>query len=393
MSRSGSLSSINREFDHGGLILGQLFTYSKKRRLVYFEDSGSMVGLVDYSSTPVVSKYKKELCGAGIRPKSLSAVEGSEIGFLACESSFIHVVELEDGSEVRSAFDTGQGSISYVGGVQDRRILFTNGGPSDARILSLWDIRDHIQCDGSCKECEYDTTMFGCTACSTGLVLRFDGSCGVACLTSNTYVDELGRCQKCHISCPMCSGPSANQCSSCDLSLYKGLNNRSECQACTRELCPRCGQGTLCEQCRSHPSLSGCPQEVIDYSVSLRTEGIEKSGDISIYLVVKPETKSLDYGDLKFMIDYGYFQVEADNLSFVGNVTYDKTTKRLQDNGKLSAVEDKSIEFLVYRAFSTPFSEKQFNIVVSLNNSVVKYEQVSSTTSKPQMIIKTSKSQ
>ena len=215
-----------------------------------------------------------------------------------------------------------------MGILENQRILAVHGKVDGSTWrISLWDIKDEVSCDATCGGCDYNSSPQGCTSCPPGKAFRQDSSCGDSCLVANRYVDAESKCQDCDSTCATCSGPSASECLSCDPLAFRVSDGSSRCPPCTRNTCPRCPSGSLCERCLMSPGLSSCPAS-FGYTLSLRTEGNLKEGFYTIYAVIRPDSTALNTTDLQFFIDYGYFLIEASTIEFAGNATY-SSSKRL----------------------------------------------------------------
>ncbi|KAM8939375.1 extracellular matrix organizing protein FRAS1 [Pelodytes ibericus] len=102
-------------------------------------------------------------------------------------------------------------------------------------------------CDPSCQSCLSDNGL--CLTCARGRKF-YRGKCILEC-PSGYYADHTGLCAACHKECASCSGPLANECTSClpPLTLLKG-----QCLS-------NCGEGYFsdgshCNAC--HPSCRAC---------------------------------------------------------------------------------------------------------------------------------------
>ena len=406
LDRTGDFSSFTRKFSHPSLTL-PAHTYhvtTLKRLVVRQRSSGDNIFSLNYLANPVVTDYVQAPCGPGIGPNVISILKGTSKGFLACKSHLLLLVDLSDGTElkrVNAGFLAGRSMILF----QEQSLLLYSArsqtGPSISKFM-VWDIREETPCHSTCGTCDFDTSATGCTSCPAGKVQRSDGSCGDACLTTREYVDGASKCQACDPSCLTCSAGGTNGCLTCPLLKFKRMDNSCQdscdfyelesaatlksCVLCTRELCPRCQQNTLCFQCLSDPTLNGCP-EIAEYSLSFETRGDEKRGDISIYLLIKLDSISIESPDLQFMIDYEFFFITASTLEFVGNASYDATTRKLLEKAKISKNSTRTIEYLVYQAPEIPESDKTYEVSLTLNNSILGYQQASATSTKPSLII------
>ena len=440
LDRTSDFSSFTRKFSDGVKLPypGEMFEILTPKKLIVRErGSGDKIAMLDYSEATITADYFQTVCGAGIGVYSMAVIEGTTKGFVGCANGVLLSSELSDGTKIKS-IATGALSFRQLTILRDRRILYsaaeTQSGATQAK-LRLWDVRDEVSCHSSCSTCDYETISTRCTSCPVGKVLRHDGTCGESCLKSTEYVDAERKCQACDASCLTCfgggstgcstcpdqkfkrsdnscqdscagneylsgeftcgacnslclacSGPLSTECSRCDLPHYSVKIDPSECKVCTRELCPRCPDSSLCSQCLSNSSLNGCP-ETGEYSLSTEIRGDQKSGDISIYLLIKLNSNKIQSDDLQYMIDYGHFLITASTLEFVGNATYDTSTRRLLEKGQVSKNSTRTIEYLVYRAPDVPISDQKYKTTVSLNNSVINYEQVSATSTKPNLIL------
>ena len=198
-------------------------------------------------------------------------------------------------------------------------------------------------CDASCLTCSSGSPA-SCLTCPSTKFKRTDDSCMDSCALDEYYVDGSHSCMACHPTCESCKGPSASECSSCDSRDYRRPMIDQKCPPCKRETCPRCPKDSLCDWCLLDPSIDGCPI-LIDYSLSVETRGDLPSGDISIYLIVKPNSEDLESGDTQFMRDYQYFFIKADKLDFVGSASYNNSTKFLKEKGRIVDKFSDTIEF------------------------------------------------
>ena len=136
-------------------------------------------------------------------------------------------------------------------------------------------------CDPTCLTCSGGSST-NCQSCSPSKFLRTDSTCGDSCNTNEYQVQGTNTCSSCHSDCSSCSGPSNKECSSCSPTSYTYLSG-SECLPCTLSTCPDCPKGSLCDKCLEDPTIDGCP-EVLIYSLGLKLDGVEDSGEISYYL-------------------------------------------------------------------------------------------------------------
>ena len=390
MDRTRNFNSvtITRSVVISGNRIHKLYTFLTPKRLAYVQRTGFGMGVVDYSvDSSITAVYRTEPCGnpAAFLPITLAPIHGTTKALVSCKDNNFRLVDLTDGTEINNFPQTDPYNFGNFGLVlKEHRLSFVHGDKNTAESVAIvFDLRDEMPCHSSCGGCEYDASSKGCTSCSVREVLRQDGSCSTSCL-SDEYVDANRKCQNCDPSCLTCSGPLTSQCSSCDQSTYKILNRRSSCESCSRETCSRCLDNSLCTQCLTTPTLARCLQS-IGYTLSLRKEGDEKSGDIEIYLEIQPQSTSLTSGDLQFLIDYGFFRIETSHIANTGLARYDPRGE-LQEKGKISSNKTQTIEYLVYKAPEIPLSNKQFRLTVSLNNSVILYNQVGGST-QPSLII------
>eukprot|EP00828_Plagiopyla_frontata_P040220 TRINITY_DN538_c0_g1_i2.p1 TRINITY_DN538_c0_g1~~TRINITY_DN538_c0_g1_i2.p1 ORF type:complete len:1831 (+),score=273.59 TRINITY_DN538_c0_g1_i2:3-5495(+) len=92
-----------------------------------------------------------------------------------------------------------------------------------------------LACPNTCKTC-LGGTINDCTSCNTNnnqapaiaSATRF----ACICLKTDKYIDSAGLCQDCHFTCQTCSGPSQNDCLTCNASLQRvalALNKTCPC--------------------------------------------------------------------------------------------------------------------------------------------------------------------
>ena len=435
--KTGSLQSATKSFTHAQLNLPfYVYNFMTPNKVVFVQQTRDEMGMVDGSGASVVSDYFERPCGVGVVPRNLSPIQGTTKAVLACDNNLIKLTGLSDGLALPTTLDAGHQAGVYAFSLRDRRITLVYGSTAAGETkMTLWDVRAERPCHSSCGGCDYDATATGCTSCPTGKVLRLDGSCADTCGPTDEYVDESGKCQKCHSTCLTCSaggptscltcpnlkfkrtdnscqdscakkeyqsgpfacsacyrtcgscpGPLPTECSSCDTQNYMRSINTQECSFCTRETCPRCPKDSRCEQCLKNPSLSDC-SIITEYSFSLETRGDLVSGEISIHLIINLKSNQLNSEDLKFMLDYEFFINEANTIEFAGNASYDSSTNRLREKGQIVGNSTKALEFLVYQAPNIPLSDKEFDLSVRVNNTVIKYEQLDSISSRASQII------
>ena len=385
VDRTSLFGATTRAYQRGALSFIKVYTFMTPKKLILLGEDQYIVSRVDYSANGAVSNdYDVTPCGTANLwyPVSLAPIAGSIKAMLVCKGTSIKLVDLTDGSKTQDiAGPHTDGRFSFV--LPENRLGLTYGDGGPGSVTSLWDLRTEMPCHSTCKTCDYDARSTGCTSCYSPNYLRKDGSCASACL-ARQYADSSRRCQDCDATCLTCSGSLPTQCSSCEQPIYKTLNAQSSCVSCSKEACPRCLQDSLCTQCLANPALNGCPQS-IGYSVSLRQEDGDKKGDVRIFLMLEPQSTSLVTADLQFLVDYGFFIIEASDLALTGLAQYDSESRRLLETGRISTNKTNVLEYLVYKTPLVLITNKTLRLTVSLNNTVIKYEPAGAST-KPSLM-------
>ena len=361
--------------------------------------------MVDYQGA-FAEEMDLEVCSntGGNNIKEFTQLSGASSAFVVCKGTNIHLVSLVTKSVTKtvSAASSGTFEAKDLTFLEGRRfaISMVYDSTNSAGEIKFWDMKAEVPCDGSCGDCGWVSTKDGCTSCTENHVLRLDSTCGGGCYNGE-YVSSPNVCSRCDSSCKTCDGGGSNQCLSCESPKVRRtdgvcgercfqdeyLDEQNRCQKCSAfcKACSKAGE-TGCTSCPDDQTLQpdgSCPAKQPNlsiyhslYSLSVGIEGIKDSGEVSIYLRITLQAENLNFSFLLLqeLIDNKHFSIEAESLDKVGDASYNKTTKLLNENGRVSPTQVNSIEYLVYKAEMIPLEKGgEFSVSVTPNQPNIKY--------------------
>jgi hypothetical protein len=214
-----------------------------------------------------------EVIGSDGRCGCVSTYRPTSTGCVLCQANSQYSV-----SQQKCACNSGFSASSAGECIQ----CPSNSALDPATAKCLCSLAGQFLINGSCQSCPQNTQFNSTTAscvCSQGYVRNSQGQCqqcsassslstaGTECVCNAGFYGNGFSCQACAASCRTCSGPSANQCltcnsgspssgvcqASCPSSQYKDANN--QCQSCTAH-CTTCTSTSTCSACENGFSLT-----------------------------------------------------------------------------------------------------------------------------------------
>ena len=424
--RTGSLDvgTALREFSPSRIIIDDVQKAKDLNSKLVFSSERYLM-MVDYQGA-FTEELDLEVCAnvGSNRISEFTQITGASSAFVICDERNIHLVSFSTKSVTKTLLASASGTAVGYGltFLEGWRFAISTVYDSTNTIgeIKLWDMKDEAGCHSLCGNCDWISTDKGCTSCSGNSVMRLDSSCGGACYFGE-YVSSPNVCSKCDSSCKTCDGGGSNQCltcespkvrrtdgtcqASCELNIEfvksagicaeicsKGefLDAQNRCHKCSSSCntCSKAGEDG-CTSCpdgqtlRTDGSCLTTTQTTLsiyqsNYSLSVLIEGIQDSGEVSIYLRISlhAESFNFNFAQLQELIDKKYFSILTDDLDKVGAASYNKKTKLLQEDGRVSSTRLNSIEFLVYKAESPP-PKNGGNLTVSLipNQPNIRYSE------------------
>ena len=367
--------------------------------------------MADFKTSSITETYSTPVCTTKV--EGFSEIRGANLVQVICNDKQIHLVDLMTGTVSQSIASSPTSTAEGVLSLEGWRFTLSFGlTTSSEGEIKLWDVKSEVPCHGSCATCDLISTDKGCTSCSGAKVLRLDGSCESTC-SDGEYASSPNQCSRCDPACKTCQSGGSSDCLSCVSPQVRRTDGSCEGScAATKEylmspgICGGCHDTCLtCTKagvngCTSCPDGMGIIQDgscvtEIDYSLSLLAEGREDSGEVSYYLQIKllPKQNNFYLNQLLKFIENHHFSIVVEDLSTVGEVSYNNVTRELTQDGRVSSTLVNTIEYEVYKAPTVlPKDGGDFKLKVTPNGLGVSYllgNQIITISKTPKNIVKT----